>query len=398
MNKNIVSNLKLEILKNYNEIFHWKPLPIEVKEAFELVDRHNFVSMYKDTVDDSETLVTESNISEHLTKIYRDQYLIIKTDRETNEVLSSLSQPSLVLYMLAIGDIRLGDSILEIGTASGWNAALLSNLVGASGRVVSTEIDGELGVEAKSRLKLLGYDNVRVKVGDGARGAPGEKFDVIFYTVGIYDIPSDIYDQLKEKGILVLILKNKGGGDTLIKLRKSGEKLVSEESIPCGFVEIQGHFRTQEMQPKILCQDLTLKKLWSSKTNEQKFWFGGSDKSDFYWRSMPFKAYLSIVNPYYFAAYEKEEDYKSADSGGYFGIYNRDEFSLAVFTGKKLIGCGSDWAFETIKKLLNDWVDIGMPTISSFHLEVCKKTSKRKIGCGEYLITRDESKFFFNLK
>ena len=100
---------------------------------------------------------------------YVDDAVPIKWDARGTQI-SSISQPIIVATMLELLDVRPGDRVLEIGAGSGYNAALLSVLVGSSGAVVSVEIEEDLGERARSLLAAVGVDAVQIVIADGYHG------------------------------------------------------------------------------------------------------------------------------------------------------------------------------------------------------------------------------------
>ena len=102
-------------------------------------------------------------------RAYRDEPLIIKSDPHRVPISSS-SQPAIMARMLEQLDVRLGHRVLEIGTGSGYNAALLAQLVGETGAVVSVDIDVDLVEDARARLAECGVSQVTVGCGDGGSG------------------------------------------------------------------------------------------------------------------------------------------------------------------------------------------------------------------------------------
>ncbi len=117
---------------------------------------------------------------------------------------SSCSQPSIVADMLATLDVRPGQSVLEIGTGTGWNAALLSHLVGEHGGVITVEVDPRLAQEARHALTNAGFQPL-VITGDGLSGyLPGAPYDRVISTAAIRElVPPDWLDQLRPGGRLV---------------------------------------------------------------------------------------------------------------------------------------------------------------------------------------------------
>ena len=147
----------------------------------------------------------------------------------------TISQPYIVAYMTEILQPDTHHIVLEVGTGSGYQAAILSKLVN---HVYSIEIIPELGKEAANRLDKLGYDNVTVKIGDGYNGweehAP---FDRIIVTAAPEQIPKKLVDQLKSGGLMVLpVGKTSFGQDMrVVKKDKTGQVTI-QETIPVRFV------------------------------------------------------------------------------------------------------------------------------------------------------------------
>ena len=126
--------------------------------------------------------------------------------------------------------------MLEIGTGSGYQAAILAHL---AGKVVSIERYKTLADVARERLKALGLDNVTVIAGDGALGAPEfAPFDRIIVTAAAPEIPPAWQEQLKEGGILVVPIGPAGGVQTLTKLTKRGSEWAREELMAVRFVPL----------------------------------------------------------------------------------------------------------------------------------------------------------------
>jgi protein-L-isoaspartate(D-aspartate) O-methyltransferase len=144
-----------------------------------------------------------------LAEAYADQAIV--THHRDGVPTSSASQPAVVAAMLEQLSLPLGGSILEIGAGTGYNAALLSALVGASGRVVTVDIDPEVADEARGHLSQAGVTNVAVICGDGALGwAGGAPYDGIIVTAGVADLAPAWVAQLRPGGRLVAPLSIRG--------------------------------------------------------------------------------------------------------------------------------------------------------------------------------------------
>lgn len=146
----------------------------------------------------------------------------------------TISQPYIVGYMTEI--IRPGkhQRVLEIGTGSGYQAAVLAEL---TDRVYTMEIVPELAREAKSRLKKLGYTNVIAKQGDGYHGWPeGAPFDAIVVTAAAEFIPPPLLEQLKEGGRMIIPVGSPFYVQHLMLVEKKGGKITTQRLLPVRFV------------------------------------------------------------------------------------------------------------------------------------------------------------------
>jgi protein-L-isoaspartate(D-aspartate) O-methyltransferase len=170
---------------------------------------------------------------------YADRAVTIKYNR-AGIPISSASQPTMVAQMLEQLDVREGDHALEIGTATGYNAALLAFLVGPGGRVVSVEIEADLAARAEESLGATGFPQVRVVRGDGRTGyPPGAPFDRIIVTAGVREVAPAWLDQLAEGGRLVVPLVNLTGEGMSVLFEMVDGEPVARSGRPCGFVPLR---------------------------------------------------------------------------------------------------------------------------------------------------------------
>jgi len=148
----------------------------------------------------------------------------------------TISQPYVVAYMSEQLSVRPHHRVLEVGTGSGYQAAVLSRL---AREVVSIERYRTLAEQARGRLAALGYNNVEVAVGDGLAGVPAKApFDRIIVTAAAEREPPTLFDQLSEGGIMVLPIGPHHGAQHIIKLTKSQTGVVRETLIPVRFVPL----------------------------------------------------------------------------------------------------------------------------------------------------------------
>jgi protein-L-isoaspartate(D-aspartate) O-methyltransferase len=151
----------------------------------------------------------------------------------------TISQPYIVALMTQLADMKPGERVLEIGTGSGYQAAVLAEM---SDRVYSIEIRPGLAHQAQNRLKTLGYESVRVKRGDGYFGWPEKgPFDVIMITAAANHIPPPLIQQLAEGGRLILPLGSTTFFQTLtIVSKKPKGKLMVRHISSVSFVPMIG--------------------------------------------------------------------------------------------------------------------------------------------------------------
>ncbi len=160
---------------------------------------------------------------------YRDGPLPIGEDQ-------TISQPYIVALMTELAELEPGDKVLEIGTGSGYQAAVLAEL---GAEVWSMEIIPELGLLARSNLRAAGYDSLNLRVGDGYAGWPaGAPFDAILLTAAPRKIPQPLLDQLAEGGVLVAPVG--GWSQDLVQVRKVNGELERRTVIPVRFVPMTG--------------------------------------------------------------------------------------------------------------------------------------------------------------
>src|SRR6202008_3872525 len=152
----------------------------------------------------------------------------------------TISQPFIVAFMTEQLDPKPSDRVLEIGTGSGYQAAVLSQLVA---EVYTIEIIEPLAKRAESDLRRLGYLNVQVLIGDGYKGWPEHApFDSIIVTCAPDHVPQPLIDQLKDDGRMIIPVGTLGG-QQLYLLRKHGTKIEQQAVLPVAFVPMTGEAR-----------------------------------------------------------------------------------------------------------------------------------------------------------
>lgn len=194
-------------------------------------------------IKDKRVLETMRKIPRHLfmPEIYRDEAyedmaLPIGNDQ-------TISQPYMVAAMTELLELDGSEKVLEIGTGSGYQAAILAEL---AREVYTIERIPSLGENVRDKLKEMGYDNIYVVIGDGSKGLIEKSpFDRIIITAATPKIPECLVDQLNEGGIIVAPVGQRFS-QILIKARKAKGILKEEYHTPCVFVPLIGEYGWKE--------------------------------------------------------------------------------------------------------------------------------------------------------
>ncbi|MGH3502851.1 MAG: methyltransferase, FxLD system [Nocardioidaceae bacterium] len=169
---------------------------------------------------------------------YGNESVVTKHD-ERGAAISSVSAPWLQATMLEQTELLPGMRVLEVGSG-GYNAALIAEIVGSSGEVVTVDIDAEVAERTRHFLAQGGYERVTVVHDDAGVGVPDRApFDRVIVTAGVWDIPPAWIEQLTARGRLVVPLRMRGLTRS-VAFDRHGECLRSVGHTMCGFVPIQG--------------------------------------------------------------------------------------------------------------------------------------------------------------
>jgi protein-L-isoaspartate(D-aspartate) O-methyltransferase len=159
----------------------------------------------------------------------------------------TISRPHIVALMSRLLDPAPDDAVLEIGTGSGYQAAVLSFL---AGRVDSVERIAGLAERARRVLRFLGIDSVRVFDGDGTVGLPERApYPRVIVTAGSPDLPEALFEQLAEGGRMVVPVADPEGGERLRVVERRHGRAVVRASVPCAFVPLIGRQGYAEPEP-----------------------------------------------------------------------------------------------------------------------------------------------------
>jgi len=175
-----------------------------------------------------------------LDEAYANDAVYIKHDG-TGASISAASQPTIVAMMLEQLDAQPGDRVLELGAGTGYNCALLGELVGADGQVVAVDVDDDLVEDARAHLAAAGASNVTVVKSDGALGHPdAAPYDRVIATVGAHEVPPAWLDQLSPAGRLVVPVRLAGAASRSIIFERGPAGWVSRGSAMAVFMPLRG--------------------------------------------------------------------------------------------------------------------------------------------------------------
>jgi len=251
-----------------------------VERAFRTVQRHRLLeAFYHRPLEAPDFALIhhdpEHPTPEHLELIYTDTALATRV--VDGMPASSTSQPSLVADMLELLDLTPGASVLEIGAGTGYNAALMAELVGDQRLVVTVDVLDDVVAQTRRLLAQAGYPRIAVLLRDGVQGAPEQApFDRIVATVGCSDLSPQWAEQLADGGVLLVPLAH-AGGHPLYLLRKQHGRLEGQIVSWTGFMPIRGPLHIDGLWPRgILLPDA------DEPIHQRDPWPGfGTDEVDF---------------------------------------------------------------------------------------------------------------------
>ena len=166
---------------------------------------------------------------------YEDRAQLVKAER--GETLSTISQPTMVAIMLELADLSPGDRVLEVGSGTGYNAALLGTIVGPTGSVVGIDIEDDLVRASRDALASAGIDNVTVHAADGRLGWPQDApYDCVMATVGAGAIPAAWREQVADGGRLLVPLLRE---HRLVVERRAGDRWIPVATSPAAFIPLR---------------------------------------------------------------------------------------------------------------------------------------------------------------
>jgi protein-L-isoaspartate(D-aspartate) O-methyltransferase len=212
----------------------------QVQAAFRAVPRHAFAPE-----------------SVSLADAYADTIVVTKRD-PSGKIISSVSAPWVHAYAIEQAGLRPGARVLEVGSG-GYQAALLAEVVGPTGHVVTLDIDADITAHARAALDRAGYPHVEVVTGDGEYGyPPAAPYAAAIISVEAADVPPAWIEQLAPGGVLVAPLRMRAITRYLTLYRR-GDHLAASAALQCGFVAMQGDGRDLARRVPLRGDDVVLR-------------------------------------------------------------------------------------------------------------------------------------------
>ena len=366
-----------------------------IYDAYRAMPRHRFVPRYRHWHNPRWFDVTEENLIEHLGALYGNHPLGILGE-PSDDAVATISQPLMVVIMLRALDLKAGQRVLELGTGSGWNAALMGHLVGGEGHITTVEIVPELCERARRCLDAQGVSNVSIVEGDGADGHVSRApYDRVIMTVGFSDLSPELGKQLVEGGLLLAVVKNPGGMDWMLVLRKRGEVLDAEEILPCAFVQATGRLHVEALEPAELETMPEWQRLANDLVERRPFFWGSKGERFFEARTMWMRWFLDVTEPGYQAFREARRGSEGPDPPRFFGLWGEGRHSLVVARPDSLDAYGSTEPLETLMRALHRWVDLGLPSAANFGLSIYPSHASVEAKSNEWLVRRKVAQYLW---
>jgi protein-L-isoaspartate(D-aspartate) O-methyltransferase len=393
----VADKYQQQLLERTQYIYHETPISEATQQAYLATPRHLFVKRYREWGIKEWQEVNQDNLEQHLATLYTDKPLILCGEDDT-DIPSTISQPSFVMRMLDMLQIKPGHTIFELGAGSGWNAALMGKLVGSQGNIYSLEIIPEVAQSAREIIAELDIDNVSVITADGGEGyESGTQYDRAIFTAGAYDLPCHFDRQIKEGGLLLIVIKNQGGGDNLFLLKKTANCFESIDSMGCGFVQLKGKYQLDSLEPTQIEELPHWANLQDREVCRVPFWWGGKGKAAFLGYTMGIRGFLSISEPS-FRAFKTEKTTDDSRAHQYFGLWQPEDNSLVIAKDDRLIAYGNRNALDRLLEKISEWVDLGMPSVASFALQIYPIDIPLKVDKDRWIVKRQDSQFLWSLK
>ena len=323
--------------------------------AFGAVPRHLFVPRFYRSDQHGSSIVDAASGGEWLSAVYSDIHLVT-----TEDVRSSSTAPSLMASMLQALELNGDERVLEIGTGTGYNAALLSERLG-SDQVTSVDIDPELVAQARERLEEAGYRPL-VAVADGVDGYPdADPYDAVIATCRLDYVPAAWLRQLRPGGVIVTPL---GAGVAVLRKGAAGDEAAGQ------FLPNSAYFMPLRHQPEPTAIGELIEVALNGSGVSRSYRFDTS-----IYRDNEARFWLDLTNP----------DVRAMTVDGVSVVF-RSDGSWARFVDGLVVQGGPGSVWDDVEAAQGAWLAAGRPSREQYRLTVTRRVRRSfslvdLIGC-----------------
>ncbi|MEM1254738.1 MAG: protein-L-isoaspartate(D-aspartate) O-methyltransferase [Cyanobacteria bacterium P01_H01_bin.21] len=340
-----------------------------VETAFRAVQRHLFLESFRlPGADKQELVIVSDEMKQEIWRtIYSDRSLVTRFKKTAAS--SSSSEPSLMARMLEQLELRPGLTTLEIGLGTGYNAALLAEIVAAQNLVTSLDIQVDVVEQTHRLLKKAGYSEIKVVCCDGSKGfSQNAPYDRILATAGCMDLSPCWIDQLDTVGLILFPLHH-AGWTPLLKVSKSEENLITGS-----IVGISSFMPIDTVDGKV--------DIWPSRSDIQPVLtqmkklplFDDLEEihssKPLVWNSFP-------KDFYYFLSIKDFRTFFKCRPPGY-GLYDSSLGIVFVSPGNKCVFLSGEMSlYNDLNSIYREWKSMKMPSMADYHISFVPIAQKK---------------------
>jgi protein-L-isoaspartate(D-aspartate) O-methyltransferase len=340
-------------------------LPAPLRDAVVATPRHRFVHRFR-LDEDGRLQDFDSDPAALLATVYSDQAL--RHVGPAGESLpSSNSQPSYILRLLHLLDLSPGQRVLEIGSGSGWLAAIMARLVGPDGHVTGAEIIPSLADQSRADLAAMGIENITISSRDGIRArfdlAP---FDRVIVTAATWSPSRALLDQVAEGGRLLVPLELRSrDGCCVSVLCRNGDRFVAERAVIGWFVPLQGCSQQRPTVHRPLDTLPFRPDIHAAPVARVALPLGGPV-------AWAFRTFLATTEPGFviLAGEPPKGQHRPGQPLEPFGLIDETTRSVAVWHRGELLAYGHDNAARRLIGVYATWTNAGLPGATELDMEL----------------------------